>query len=172
MLAEVFPVAIPLHRRDGSIRAVALVDADHYGDIAQHRWSWSHGYAIRMSWDGKERRKWRTAMHRQVLRMVKGDRREVDHVNGNPLDNRALNLRRVTRRQNGQNLGSHGGSSRYRGVWWAKSNNAWCAMVKLNGERHYLGQFEDEDEAGAVAQRFREEHMSHTNESRYAGVGQ
>jgi uncharacterized protein YueI len=38
-------------------------------------------------------------------------------------------------------------SSEYRGVSWNKSSNKWKAQINYDGKRHYLGVFEDEEEA-------------------------
>lgn len=42
-------------------------------------------------------------MHRQILGLDSDDPRQVDHINGNTLDNRDENLRIVTRAQNMMN---------------------------------------------------------------------
>jgi hypothetical protein len=58
-------------------------------------------------------------------------------------------------------------ASKYRGVCWNKSMDKWTAAISDDGKRHYLGSFEDEEEAaraydraaraqhGEKAQRFR-----------------
>jgi hypothetical protein len=38
-------------------------------------------------------------------------------------------------------------SSKYRGVSWQKSRNKWKAGIRYDGKPHYLGSFEDEEEA-------------------------
>jgi hypothetical protein len=38
-------------------------------------------------------------------------------------------------------------SSQYRGVSWRKKNKKWVAITYCDSKRHYLGYFEDEDEA-------------------------
>ena len=45
--------------------------------------------------------------HRAALALVTGEwPEEVDHINGDPSDNRITNLRPVTHRENGKNVGS------------------------------------------------------------------
>jgi hypothetical protein len=68
---------------------------------------------------------------------------EVDHVNGNPSDNRWSNLRPATRSQNTQNakmkrFNSHG----WKGIYFCKQTQKWKARVIANGKSIYLGVFE------------------------------
>ncbi|SLN74675.1 AP2 domain protein [Roseivivax jejudonensis] len=74
--------------------------------------------------------------------------RHIDHINGDPTDNRICNLRLATRSQNNQNVRSaKGSSSRYKGVAWDKSRGKWTAGIKHNYKRHNLGRFDCEEEA-------------------------
>jgi len=65
---------------------------------------------------------------------------EVDHINGNPADNRIANLRAATRSENARNSTVYG-ASRYKGV--GKSNNRWVAQI----DGIYLGAFKCETAA-------------------------
>ncbi len=72
----------------------------------------------------------------------------VDHVNGNGLDNRRVNLRPATRSQNGFNVSSRAnGTSKYKGVCWHKRKKGWQASIKIDGKLIYLGRFADEAQA-------------------------
>ena len=71
---------------------------------------------------------------------------QVDHRNGNGLDNRRANLRLATRHQQQGNQGSRGGTSRFKGVSWDKKSGSWLAQIR-NPAKHYLGHFADEDAA-------------------------
>ena len=64
---------------------------------------------------------------------------EVDHINGNRLDNRWANLRQVTRGQNNRNARSYGKTSKYNGVYWNQSLGGYMARVYHNGKSHYCG---------------------------------
>lgn len=80
------------------------------------------------------------AMHRMVL--VKSNRIECDHVNRNPLDNRACNLRQASRAQNARNIGlTKANRSGFKGVHWSKSLRKWVSQIRINGETHHLGCF-------------------------------
>lgn len=72
----------------------------------------------------------------------------VDHINDDGLDNRKANLRTCTNQENLRNRRKNRkGSSRYRGVHWAKKENRWCGRVAINGKRIYCGFFSSEDDA-------------------------
>ena len=78
---------------------------------------------------------------------------QIDHINGNPLDNRRSNLRPATKIQNQWNRGKGrpGGKeprSPYKGVWAAGPR--WAAWIVANGERTYLGQYATQEEAAIV----------------------
>lgn len=40
----------------------------------------------------------------------------------------------------------------------------WKATAKLNGKTHFLGHFDDEDEAGRVAKEWRTKHMPYAGD--------
>jgi hypothetical protein len=74
---------------------------------------------------------------------------EPDHVDGDGLNNRRLNLRNVTHRVNMQNR-HHQRASKYPGVSWNKQCEKWRAQIKIFGKTEYLGLFSDESEAAAA----------------------
>jgi hypothetical protein len=160
---------IPLRRRDGSIRAEAMVDVADYDWLNQWRWCQTgkpeRPYVFRYERDGAKYRAVR--MHRLIMGLADEDPREVDHINRNTLDNRRSNLRAVDRSQNLQNqLGHRGASSRHRGVSFHKRTGKWQANVGLRGTNHYLGLFESEEEASHVAEAFRIRNMTHNDTDR------
>lgn len=74
---------------------------------------------------------------------------QIDHINGNPSDNRICNLRDVTGSVNMQNLRvpRRDGTSGYLGVTWNKQAKKWKAQIRVNGEKKFLGYFLDAKEA-------------------------
>jgi hypothetical protein len=80
---------------------------------------------------------------------------EVDHVNGDGLDNRRSNLRVCTHAENARNQSSRTrmSTSRFRGVVWAKDRRKWRAMIGDNGRTVHLGNFTDEIEAAQAYDR-------------------
>lgn len=145
-------VNVPLRRRDGSIKAYALIDAVDADGVMRSRWYLSaKGYVVRSIW--KDGHKPTLRLHRVLLGLEPGDPREVDHINRDKLDNRRANLRIVTRAENGQNVsGQQSSTSAYRGVHWDSARRCWRAKVKISGRERHVGRFASEQEAGlAVA---------------------
>ncbi len=75
--------------------------------------------------------------------------KEVDHIDRNPVNNqRRNNLRPATRSQNTMNQGLRSSNtSGYKGVNWNKASRKYIARIFINGERIYLGLFDNPIEA-------------------------
>lgn len=85
-------------------------------------------------------------MHREIA--MPDPALQVDHVNGDTLDNRRENLRCATKDQNQQNRRKTGrASSQWKGVWRHHQNETWCAEIKVNKEKIGLGSFKSEEAA-------------------------
>lgn len=100
--------------------------------------------------------------HRIIWKMVNGvDPDTIDHINGDPSDNRISNLRNCSNSENGRNYEKlRKGSSRYRGVSWASRDKWWVAQISNgNGGKISLGRFSCEEAAAkAYDQAARERH--------------
>lgn len=127
----------------------ALVDEDDYEPL--NRWKWyarkigNTFYAVR-NIPGAHRNHNKLFMHREILNSPKG--KQVDHINGNGLDNRKINLRECTPAENRHNMHARRGiSSKYKGVCWVKNKKKWQAAIMTNGKRHWLGYYANEIEA-------------------------
>ena len=149
---------LPIYSRSDRV-AWALVDDDLAGELIDRLWRLtSHGYVAHKRSGGYE------YLHRRVM----GSPNElvVDHVNGDKLDNRRCNLRVVRHAENLQNRGpNQSGTSRFRGVTLIRTGK-WLAQAKLNGQYHYLGLWNTEEEAGAAAAAFRAKHMPFSADGR------
>lgn len=76
---------------------------------------------------------------------------EIDHINGNGMDNSWRNLRRATRSQNEMNKGLRSNNrSGFKGVSWHAARNKWLAQIKAGGKARVLGYFADPSEAAAA----------------------
>lgn len=77
--------------------------------------------------------------------------KEIDHINGDPSDNRLCNLREATRLQQMANLKKPiTNKSGKKGVSWHKKGRKWQVHIKVNGVNLYLGLFEDLEAAHAA----------------------
>jgi hypothetical protein len=86
-------------------------------------------------------------MHRAIMSAPIG--MDIDHVNGNRLDNRRSNLRICSRPQNSMNRGSNkNNTTGYKCVWPARGRFKTC--VTVNKRRIYLGSFGTAAEAHAA----------------------
>jgi len=118
----------------------SLID-DEYNYLNKFKWFKSpHGYAIRT--DNKKRK--RFCIHREVLNITDPNI-EVDHINGNKLDNRKCNLRACSRLENSKNLTKirTNKTSLYKGVSKHK-NGSWISQISINSQKVYLGSFKTE----------------------------
>lgn len=83
----------------------------------------------------------------------------VDHIDGNPLNNRIENLRPCTKSQNACNQKLRSNSkSGVRGVSWISRNSKWVARVGIEGKQLYLGLFDTIEEATNAVEKARQKH--------------
>lgn len=97
------------------------------------------------------------AMHRLLLGA--DDPRNVDHRDGDGLNNRRKNIRWASQSQNMQNRrAAEGWASRFKGVIRSPRGWKWVAKIKVRGSQVHLGTFATEVEAAraydAAAKRF------------------
>lgn len=131
-----------------------LLDAEDVVRLRGRRLSiGSHGYA--QMWASESGRHIEV-LHRWVMGAVKGDGNIIDHINGVRTDNRRANLRIVDASGSSQNVRGRGRSP-YRGVYLVKGR--WSARVKFQGQVYYLGSYDTQEEAAAVAEAKRIELM-------------
>ncbi len=131
----------------------AIVDAADYAWLNQWKWcaarSGNRWYAYRKH-HGK-------TMHMHKLIMNPPPGMVVDHINGNSLDNRRVNLRICTQRQNAWNHGrrkKENATSRFIGVHRDKRRPEKCYVrVTRDGKATNLGPFDDEVEAARARDR-------------------
>ena len=135
---------------------VALVDDEDYESIScftwQARFSGDRPYAQRNLRPGSRARKgMKISMHRQILCLTPDDKRIVDHINRNSVDNRRSNLRIVTHRENAWNrTKSSRGNNYYKGVSKCTYQKMWMARIAAAGKRFYLGRFTSPEKAHAA----------------------
>lgn len=109
----------------------------------------SNGYLI-IRLDRKPHR-----AHRLAWFLVHGEwpQGEIDHIDGDRLNNRLNNLRVVDRAGNSQNRWKaqrNNKSSGLAGVTWNKQHKKWQSNLMANKVRHHVGYFSDPNEAHAA----------------------
>ena len=68
---------------------------------------------------------------------------EIDHINGQPADNRFSNLREASRTENNRNTKiSKNNQSGFKRVTRNKKNGKWAAHIRSNDKQKFLGNFE------------------------------
>ena len=126
---------------------VALIDDEDYERVNQYKWyacKNSNTYYVKHTINHHSK----FLLHRFILGVKPNE--QVDHINGNGLDNRICNLRITTQSQNLMNRKKFTRlcSSKYKGVCWCKQTHKWSAKIQVNGKRKHLGRFLNEDDAG------------------------
>ena len=94
---------------------------------------------------------------------------EINHIDGNTLNNSLDNLEWCTHSYNIKHAWDHGlrkirsgnesvkrknASSIYKGVSWSNQRQKWCVYITVNKKHYGLGRFKDEIEAAKVYDKF------------------
>jgi hypothetical protein len=92
---------------------------------------------------------------------------EIDHINGDKLDNRIANLRCATRQENNRNraIGINNTSGAI-GVYWNVSKLKWSAKIHKNGKQKHIGHFKSKDDAISARAKANIECGYHANHGR------
>lgn len=115
-----------------------MVDAEDYPFVSRFKWHLTNKGYVNSGRFG--------LLHRFILPVRKN--KQVDHINGNKLDNRKENLRVVNNSQNGANRKRAWSSLGLKGVF--KKRDKFGARLTYNNKEIWLGVF-DTPEAAAKA---------------------
>ena len=132
----------------------ALIDREDYPKIAPYKWCYHaiQGYAIATVYyvnPRRDRGQTTFGMHRIITNAPVGI--EVDHINGDKLDNRKQNLRLCLKRSNQANTGPRRhNKSGYKGVCLDKESGKFKAQININGRRKSLGRYNTPEEAALI----------------------
>jgi len=110
----------------------------------------------------------RVQLHRAVFAVVHGrwPTAQIDHIDGDPTNNRIENLREVSALENQRNMKRYvNNTSGYTGVRRTASGK-WQALITDNGRRLHLGVFEDVEDAAAAYRAKADELGYHKNHGR------
>lgn len=130
------------------------VDRSDYEWLSSFKWCLQSGrYAFNRSVG---------LMHRAILEADSSC--QVDHINGNGLDNRRANLRLCKRKENNRNRtkglerAGRTCSSRYKGVCWKRAKSTWVAQISVDGVSRHLGYYACEVDAARAYDKAAAEH--------------
>ncbi len=119
----------------------AKVDDEDFKRLSKLKWHFNYGYARNNSLNANGK-KTTIRMHRVILNAPKG--KDVDHINGDGLDNRKQNLRVCTRSENAMNQRlSSANTSGYKGVVWYKRSQKWRVQVNVKNKKTHVGYFNE-----------------------------
>jgi hypothetical protein len=113
----------------------ALVSDCDYEAVMQFKWCWSNNgrktdYALRTK-DG-------IRMHRFIMQTPR--EQQVDHINGNGLDNRRENLKNCSHSENQRNRGANNNNCLgIKGV--VKKYHRYQAFINIKRKQYYLGTY-------------------------------
>jgi len=152
--AETYPLPLPSIRRFNTTRAGKQVFEE------------SHNGYYRMELLGK-----RYKSHRVAWAMHTGEwpADQVDHINGDRVDNRIENLREATQTDNSRNTKIPANNmSGVIGVHWDKRTRRWVSQIKDLTQQIYLGSFTNFDDAVAARAAAEVKYGFHPNHGRPA----
>lgn len=104
--------------------------------------------------------------HRLIWLLERGSwpDQQIDHIDGDPSNNRIGNLRAASNRENARNQKIRStNKSGTMGVYWDKRSGKWCAQISIVGARRHLGHFADLSEAVAARKLAEAENGYHAN---------
>ncbi len=131
---------------------VVLIDDEDYAWLSLNKWmaeaasnsSRTH-YAVRWMTNNQGQRR-ALRMHRLIIGAKPGQ--QVDHIDGDGLNNQRSNLRVATCTENQRNSRLRmDNTSGFKGVSWKKQNNRWQASIRVSRKKTHLGYFRSPVEA-------------------------
>jgi hypothetical protein len=122
---------------------IAIVDDEEYELFIKYKWCVGGGYARRN--DSFKGKRITLQMHRVITNCPMGF--EVDHIDGDKLNNRKDNLRVVNHRGNMQNRHVVSDTSSFPGVSYDVSRQKWRAVLHIGGVQKQCGRYDEERNA-------------------------
>ena len=138
--------------RDGFCEIVigdscVLIDKDDLEKVKDFCWC-INGTKYVIAWSPKAKRM--ISLARTIMNEYRTDV-IIDHINGDTLDNRENNLRRVSTQENNMNQRlSKNNTSGHKGVHWHKNMGKWISNIGLNGKLLHIGYFDNYEDAVAA----------------------
>lgn len=133
-------LTMPIERQ-GETVVYVVIDRDDASIARRYRWN-----AVRISGryyaiSGDR------LLHRLIMEPIP-DGMEVDHIDGDSLNNRRSNLRIVSHAQNNMNkVLQSNNTSGFKGVSWNRNAGKWSASIKKRNRKRHIGLFASREEA-------------------------
>ena len=106
----------------------------------------------------KDRKKFTCRIHKLVANEFidnPNNKKCIDHINNDRVDNKVTNLRWATYSDNNRNKPKkQNTSSQYLGVDWHKQKKKWRCQINDDNKRKHLGYFETEKDAGLAYNKY------------------
>lgn len=140
----------------------AIVDDEDFEMLNKWKWHYNknrgQGRAQRSTSRKSLEGKTSVFMHRVIMNCPKD--LQIDHINGNGLDNRKSNLRICTNIENSRNKNiTKNNTSGIRGVSWNKSYQKWHTYIRVNYRHVFLGYYFDKEQALKVRKEAEEKYF-------------
>ncbi len=120
-----------------------IVDDSDYDVLARYKWRAIRARQREERWYAVTGSRRVVLMHRMILGLPPGHVPEVDHRNGDGLDNRRQNLRAVSRSENACNRATPASGA-------TRVGRRWKAQIRRNGQQRHLGMFATREQAEAA----------------------
>lgn len=151
-------IAVDISNKDYAIANISgfpvLIDYDSIDIVLKHGWNVNKivlknkGLYYFQAEKRESGKRQTLKLHRSIMGCKYKDGTSIDHINGNTLDNRKCNLRICTVSENNKNRKIRkDNKSGYRGVYFYKQTNKWCAQIGINYKRITIGYYETIEEA-------------------------
>ena len=126
-----------------------IVDTDDFDWLNQWKWGLYSNekrgriYAIRTIFIHPDGTRFKTSLRMHRIIMNAPIDMQVDHINGDGLDNRRCNLRICTNKENASNKKHRaGGSSKFKGICWHKAVGKWYAYINNKSIGYYTSEID------------------------------
>ena len=125
------------------------IDDEDFEKIKHHTWRYELHCRSKKPYIIRKKSGKRIWLHREVLGLPSGRHIQVDHINGDPTDNRKCNLRVCEKgAQNAINRPKQkNNTSGYKGVFYRKDSKKYRAALRVNQKLIHLGQFDNPEDA-------------------------
>lgn len=138
--------------------AVARLDPQDHARLARHRWNRDADGRVfrreRAEAEPGSRARYRVVLlHREVMDLPLGDKRQIVFRDSDPLNCTRENLRVTESRMGVIRNQKPRGSSAFFGVSWHKRRNVWQAHIRVSGKLKFLGEFRGTPEGEIEAAR-------------------